>query len=94
MLYRYGIIVLLKTYGMIYIPVQHPAWKLEDHTVLVWNSEGGVWRKWCTCMSVGMAVCSKVLMACVVATEVTQAWYLAMNNTYSNVDVAEQSWKR
>jgi len=37
------------------------------------------------CQSVGMAICSKVLMACVVATEVTQAWYLAMKNSYSNM---------
>jgi len=36
-------------------------------------------------MYVGMAVCSKVLMACVVATEVPQAWYLAVKNSYSDV---------
>jgi hypothetical protein len=85
MLYRYGIIVLLKMYDTNNIPVQHTAWKLENHTVLVRNPEVGLWRKWCTCISVGMALCSRVLMICVVATEVTQARYLAMNNSYSNV---------
>jgi len=39
MLYWYGIVVLLKMCDTNNIPAQHQAWKLEDHTVLVWNSE-------------------------------------------------------
>jgi len=39
MLYWYGIVVLLKMCDTNNIPVQHQAWKLEDHTVLVWKTE-------------------------------------------------------
>jgi hypothetical protein len=77
--YWYGIIRLLKMYDVNNILVQHPACKLGDHTVLEWNSEV------CTCLSVGMEICSEVLVSCVIATEVTQAWYLAMNITFSNL---------
>jgi len=45
MLYRYRIAIFLKMYDMNNIPVQHPAWKLGDHMVLVWNSEVGMRRK-------------------------------------------------
>jgi len=41
MLYRYGIAVLVKMCDMNNILVQHPAWKLEDQVVLVWNMEVG-----------------------------------------------------
>jgi hypothetical protein len=32
-----------------------------------------------------MAICGEVLTACVVAAEVTQAWYLAMDSTHNKV---------